>query len=149
MRTVYAILATLMVLFVFTGSIGVNLYRSYCDMRGEVETFLTSGNDLCLIMEEQSLTSCCSEVSSVCKVEEGKKGGCCSEEEITIRIDLPFSQQYAAFGFTDIVFAPVPLPVVVSSVTLADCPEKSSIRVRPPPRYFGKNLLPVISVWRI
>ena len=118
-------------------------------MRGEVETFLTSGNDLCLIMEEQNLTSCCSEVSSVCKVEEGAKDGCCSEEEITIRIDLPFSQQYIAFGFSDIVFTPLSSPLVVASYNLVNCPDKSSIRVRPPPRYFGKNLLPVISVWRI
>jgi hypothetical protein len=148
-RKLYAIFSFVLVLFVSTGSVGVNLYKSYCNMRGVSLTFLTAGNDPCLILPEESLKNCCAASNDVCSLDE-KDNGCCSEEEIILLLELPFSEKVTEYSLFSWINLPIVLsfaPEIIGNVLRSGA--NSHNYQRPPPKLFGKSLLTFVSVWRI
>jgi hypothetical protein len=143
------IFAFLLALFVFSGSIGVDIYRSYCNMRGESRTFFTSGNDLCELLTETKVDSCCSENSSNCGTNEGKDG-CCQEDELTFSIEPDFSETFDQYSFISHSFtAIVPHRAGIDFTWSFSHPCSEKFNKPPPPLPFGRGLLTRIDVWRI
>jgi len=118
-------------------------------MRGVSLTFLTSGNDPCLILPQDSLKNCCASSNDICSLDQ-KDNGCCSEEEITILLELPFSEQVKEYSISSWTNLPILLsfaPELIGNVLRANA--NLPIFQRPPPKLFGKALLTFVSVWRI
>lgn len=120
-------------------------------MRGESMTFLTSGNDLCDVLPEPSEKACCAKtaVKHCGGNDKDDKSGCCNEEEYTLLIELPFSEnieQLSISSFSLIVF--------VQSFFAVEFPRVDEClfavnRFRPPPVRWGRDLLTFVSVFRI
>jgi len=120
-------------------------------MRGESMTFLTSGNDLCDVLPEPSEKTCCSKVDvKHCGTEsDDNKGGCCDEEEFTLLLELPFSENVEQLN----IHAPFLISFIHTFFSLEFVDSSKSLvsinRFRPPPSRWGRDLLAFVSVFRI
>ena len=139
------ILSLLLLSYLLIGTTGVSVYKSYCTSKGISTTFLTQGNDIC--DEVAQGKSCCE------KSEDdgcGKKShSCCAEEEVTLLLELPFSEQIQCCSILPIVVALLPDTFGNSvSIFMVQKFDPTSL-FSDPPKLFGKSLLQQIAVWRI
>lgn len=149
MKPITHILSFLLALFVLSGSIGMDVYRSYCNMRGESRTFFTSGNDLCEILTESPTKSCCSAISLTCGLDD-EDDGCCHEDEFTFSIEPEFSESIDGFSF-HIKTLPA-VANLIQSQSILWIPQLTYHKKfnRPPPLApYGRELLSRIAVLRI
>lgn len=138
----------LLALFVLSGSIGIDVYRSTCNMRGESRTFFTPGNDLCEILVASQSQSCCVAKSASCASTD--EDGCCNEDEFTFIIEPEFTETVTPFSFhTSLYYAAVILPQQ-SCISHADrLHYQEKFNKPPPPEPYGRGLLSRIAGLRI
>jgi hypothetical protein len=118
-------------------------------MRGESRTFFTSGNDLCELLTESTVDSCCSEKSLNCGNSE-EKDGCCQEDELTFSIEPEFSEVFDKYSFNYQSFTSItPDFSGIDFTWSVSHPYSKKFNKPPPPLPFGRGLLTRIDVWRI
>lgn len=147
-RKIYSILSLVLILFVITGSVGIHYYKTYCSMRGQTYTFLTSGNDLCDILPPIKEKTCCSEKAKMAHcLSDEKSNGCCGENEITVLIELDYVEHSPVYAFTSFLLS----TTFTNAIPFKDVRQVALEQTyyRPPPRYYGKTLITHVANWRL
>ncbi len=140
-------LISILVVFVFLGSLGIPMYEHTCLREKTSIKTLFKASDHCKIeqhKEQQYLPPCCAKA-----VKETVKDECCTEEMTYLAMTFNF------FEFTDTPISFLPsIPFSVKKVQLFSSVLPSNETVLfdtnpDPPRSYGRKLLPKHSVWRL
>jgi hypothetical protein len=86
------IISLFLIAFFLLGGSGIHIYRSFCNLTGESSLELFANQDPCShdnLVDKQVQHSCCESSSEL----SFQKKKCCDEEQITLKVNLPYSIQ--------------------------------------------------------
>ena len=137
MKSIRSVSVFVVILFVFIGNIGFNVFTHSCDEDGTINSFIVKVEDHC---SDDSSTACC--------VEDEEIDDCCKDEVTTIKVKFDYFHsddlQLPTFEFT---------PLLQPNLYCIEIPEKidlSKPSPRPPPKIIhGQDLLVLNQVFRI
>jgi hypothetical protein len=133
-----AIYTGLIILFVFVGNIGINIYTHSCEEDGEYHTFLIKGQHSC---EEE-------EDKSVCCEEESKTSDCCKDEVNFFKVNFDYFDNSSVQIPSSVLF----LSTKFEHSILVAFQESGFQRIfptQPPPKPSGREILLLNQVFRI
>lgn len=93
------IISLLLVDFFLLGNSGIHIYRSFCNLTGESSLEIFANQESCdhhkEIAKQEVHQSCCHKNAQ----KDVKKTKCCDEEQIDLKVNLPYAVQKSNFLF--------------------------------------------------
>lgn len=134
----FRLLCTLIIiLFVFVGNIGINVFTHSCEEDGTINSFIVKAEDHC---SEKEQVSCCSEEEEI--------GDCCKDEVTTFKVKFDyFDSDDLHLPFWEFTASKHP---VIAYLQGEQQTKFLTLVPRPPPKIVsGQHLLILHQVFRI